>query len=481
MEYLDMSYSEPEETQGDNQKIIDLLYFFIDAGITSKEPVDGNELAKELDQESQDLLSQILATKTDSQEKAIVTALINKYKNLDSDKKDVLEFKEHLKNMIDSNAIGYGSFNYLLERVTSGDVKEKSTGLKPAPEQPQEQQPAAEQPQEGQDPNTQGAPAPGVKETNNSDDMNLDYIDEWDNHYSMETDLTEDDFADILGESQEDWVSGNQEVIHAEGTLSNKNSSEEVKNSMNTVPDRAKSFLKAKLKGREVAYSDDSEGFDRAATFLILKEKEYSETLMDKHSNKEGLDHSLDNKSLAYKFLNDKFDVKTESFRVEENFSDENFMGEEDEYGLKDKVAKAGLDLKYKALDVARKAKFEVKKKLHNGTFGYKSGIKAAKVSRSRGHSLVDSIKSGLKNANNINRKSREGQRTFPAKAIGGYDKRNKDYSDLEDNFDTSPNSSAHVEKGHKLINDDEAILLNKDKAKSFMLDKRGNLVTEQI
>ena len=102
MEFLDINYSEVQEVNNDNNILLNMLYFFIDAGVTSKEPVDGDALAKELDKPSQELLQTILSTKPDPQEKAIVTALINKYKNLDSDKKDVEEFKMHLKNMIDS-------------------------------------------------------------------------------------------------------------------------------------------------------------------------------------------------------------------------------------------------------------------------------------------------------------------------------------------------------------------------------------------
>jgi hypothetical protein len=321
MEFLDINYSEVQEVNNDNNILLNMLYFFIDAGVTSKEPVDGDALAKELDKPSQELLQTILTTKPDPQEKAIVTALINKYKNLDSDKKDVEEFKMHLKNMIESNAIGYGSFNYLLERVTSGNVKDRKEATPQQPEQPQvdpSEQPQQGQPGQEQEQSAQGQPA----DTNNSD-MTDDLIENWDMHFSEDnSELTEDDYSDILGDSIDNLVSGELEVMNAESKTSHLRSSEE-----NKVGDegRAKAIKFLKSKYKESKYSEmdkEDEGFDRAATFLILKEKEFSETLMDLNPNLPRLNHnSAESKVLA--FLHDKFGYKPTKKTLESTYSED--------------------------------------------------------------------------------------------------------------------------------------------------------------
>ena len=316
MEYLDMTYAdETPEVNPQSQGMLDMLYFFIDAGITKKEPTDGDALSKELDQPAQELLHGILETAPEPQDKALVTALINKYKNLDSDQRDIAEFKEHLKNMVDSNALGYGALNYLLERVTSGDVKDKNKGIQPQP--PQQQQPEQPQPEQpeggdqgGGEQQQQGQQ--GAADTNNSDLMTLNYIEEWDDNFSAETDLTEDDFSDILEGSIEDLVS-NQEVIEAEPEGSSLRSSESKKVQESHLLSRAKTFLKSKYRGEDVRYSSLSDqGFERAATFLILKEAEYTNlpNVIEPMNEVTNLDLSDENKVELSKIKARKFLAK---------------------------------------------------------------------------------------------------------------------------------------------------------------------------
>ena len=58
-----MTYAdETPEVNPQSQGMLDMLYFFIDAGITKKEPTDGDALSKELDQPAQELLHGILET-----------------------------------------------------------------------------------------------------------------------------------------------------------------------------------------------------------------------------------------------------------------------------------------------------------------------------------------------------------------------------------------------------------------------------------
>lgn len=325
MKYLEMTFSDEEKNQSSGKERIAILLPIVDLGLNSKEPIELEKAVEEMDASSQKLAKEIMSAKTDSQDKAIVSALNNRYPKIPNDKNEIKEFKEHLNNMLTSSVLSDGAMKYLIELI----LLKKGEQPKPQPKPPVQKQlppktqpeaPVQAAPQEG---GTGSAPEAKAQETNNSD-MNShinedDYYSQWDRELSGESSLTEDDFADILGEKIENLVTGTTEIM-AEDQASPLRSSEDRKNAVNALSPAAQ-FAKSKAQSgvaKNEAYSgkDKVDGFTLAATFLINKEKEYAE-MYDRdylESSQVNKEKELTPREAASAFLNAKFKVKSNGF-----------------------------------------------------------------------------------------------------------------------------------------------------------------------
>lgn len=246
MEFLDINYAEVKPKEVDSNFLNGIL-FLVDKGLESKDLQDPVALSAELDEKVQKQITAIGETKPNTQDKAIVSALFNRYPKMLEDKSDVKEFKEHLTNLFKAKEMTDGSIKYLIERLMQPDTLEK--GSAPAPVQqaaPQvQQQPAANTKQQSQ---AQVQP----QESNNSEE-DENFFEEWFSSYDVESELTEDEFSSLLDECN-DCNDSSKEVLKL---------------------NPARKFIKAKLMDKELSSDGINEGFRRAATFIIRKESEY--------------------------------------------------------------------------------------------------------------------------------------------------------------------------------------------------------------
>lgn len=246
MEFLDINYSEVPGKEVDDNFLNGIL-FLVDKGLESKDLQDPIVLSQELDKGFQKQLVSVGEVKPNTQEKAIVTALFSRYPKMLEDKSDVKEFKEHLTNLFKAKEMTDGAVKYLIERLMQPDTLEKGGAPAPAQVPPPQVDPAQASKAQTQ-PAQQGKGGPAqVAETNNSEE-DESFYDEWFSSYDVESELTDKDFSEMVKDC---------------------NIGKEYK--MNP----ARKFIRGKLMDKELSYGM-TEGFRRAATFIIRKESEYS-------------------------------------------------------------------------------------------------------------------------------------------------------------------------------------------------------------
>lgn len=195
--------SDGKQGKSDNDSL-SIVMAVIEQALRLKDKAKFTDFIDGLEDTHKTYLDKVIKSKTSPQEKAIVSALLNKYPKLTESKKQELEFKSHVTNMMNINKLGDGSLKYLLERLSSKNVDED----KPKPEQPEqpEQPEGSEQPQneEGQ-PEAQEAEggaveqqsAPGQPE--DSQNSSMDFYDVWEDEFNdTDTNMSEEDFSDLI-------------------------------------------------------------------------------------------------------------------------------------------------------------------------------------------------------------------------------------------------------------------------------------------
>lgn len=252
MEFLDINYAEVEPTTFDQNQISGILVL-VDKGIASKVQMDPIVCSEELGDSFKKYVTSIGEAKSDSQDKAIVSALFSRYPKLAEDKLEIKEFKQHLSNLMKAKSIQPGGLKYLIERLMQADTLEEAGA--PAPEQPQQEQPA--QPQEQSKAATPQKGAQPQESNNSSEDE--EFFKEWEDSYSTETELTEDDFSDLVGDGLDENYSEESELLVVR-------------------PNPAKGFLRGKLMDKQL--SDPNAGFKLASKFLLMKDAEYHGGMM---------------------------------------------------------------------------------------------------------------------------------------------------------------------------------------------------------
>lgn len=243
MEFLDINYAEVKPKEVD-QNFLNGILFLVDKGLESKDLQDPIALSAELEDKVQKQIQNVGEAKPSTQDKAIVSGLFSRYPKMLEDKSDVKEFKEHLTNLFKAKEMSDGSIKYLIERLMQPDTLEKGSAPAPVQQaQPQvQQQSAANTKQQSQ---AQVQP----QESNNSEE-DEDFYEEWFSSYDVESDLTEDEFSSMVDDCHD--CSSREYKVNP-----------------------ARKFIKAKLIDKELSEDGITEGFRRAATFIMMKESEY--------------------------------------------------------------------------------------------------------------------------------------------------------------------------------------------------------------
>lgn len=240
MEFLDKLYTEEvteksvnksKESEGSK---LDTVSKGLKQALELKDKTKLKDFVEGLDDSQKQFFGGLVKAKSTSQDKAIVSALTNKYPKLLEEDKDCKAFCEHVSNMVEVDKLSDGALKFLFERVAGKNIDDHKVAPQPEQEQEQEQeQPEAQEAegqegQEGQEPqNADGSP----QDSNNSE---MDFYDAWEDQFNDEdTELTEDDFSGLIDDSEIDEILG-------------------VDNSFSTA-DIALKFLKDKLySGKEI-------------------------------------------------------------------------------------------------------------------------------------------------------------------------------------------------------------------------------------
>jgi hypothetical protein len=171
MEFLtlnDSLYSDEKQGQSNSDKV-NIILSVVGQGLEVKTQTTLNDFVGGLTDSHKKYFDKVMKSKTSDQEKAIISALLNKYPKLKNNEAQQREFRKHVSNLLGTDKLNEGALKYLLERILEVDSQEKEKEQQEAeaqqPEQPQDEQPQAEQPQD--EPAQEGAPQPA--ETQNSD------------------------------------------------------------------------------------------------------------------------------------------------------------------------------------------------------------------------------------------------------------------------------------------------------------------------
>lgn len=327
MEYLDMNFADEVKQDGLSKENIDAILTLIDAGIATKDPLDIEELVGKLSKPTQEYLGGIMKAKSDGQDKAIISALVERYPKLDSDNGEQKEFKQHVQNMIQSNNLKDGTAKKLIEIIVLKQSDSNNNKKKETPEQPE--QPEAEQPEQAAETSQDGETGDS-QETNNSD-MELgndSFYANWETDLNEDLDLTEDDYAEMLGDNIEELISGTTEIINSEPSVSHLRSSEDRKEVEKKLIERRKSM----------SSNSNYAGVDLAIKFLVEKERQYSEIRGREFlESSESIKLAGESKEAAVDFVRRKLGIKELKSR---NYSSNPKLGSM----IKSKKKKSDLD-----------------------------------------------------------------------------------------------------------------------------------------
>jgi len=212
MKFLDTSYSDGKQGRSEKDKM-NIVLSVLGQGLEVKEQTKLNDFVGGLTKSDKTFFEKVKKSKTTAQEKAIVSALLNKYPNLLDNEKEQKGFRDHISNLLKIDKLDEGALKYMFERILSKQVKEeKKEEPKPEPEQEEEgEEGEGEQAKEVEAEQAEGGgeAAPAV-DTENSE---LDFYTHWENEFNdTETELTEDEFSNLIDEKEIEMLLGEEKV-----------------------------------------------------------------------------------------------------------------------------------------------------------------------------------------------------------------------------------------------------------------------------
>jgi hypothetical protein len=242
MEFLsiDTSYSDGSKGRSSEDKV-NIILSTVNKGLESKEQKDLNNFVGGLTESHSKYFTKVISSTPKDKEKAIISALLNKYPELESNEDQKKDFKEHVSNLLKEGKLRNGALKYLLERLL---------GVEPNSEE------ALEDSKEGKKEEKSKEDDFKEKDSENSD---LDFYSEWDKEFKdSETSLSEEDFYSLTSEEELDNLledSYSEEVNLSQAFLQTKKD-EIVKDKEYTSLMKAEDFIVDKLWGEERLYSD---------------------------------------------------------------------------------------------------------------------------------------------------------------------------------------------------------------------------------
>jgi beta-glucosidase-like glycosyl hydrolase len=211
MKFLDTSYSDGKPGRSEKDKM-NIVLSVLGQGLEVKEQTKLNDFVGGLTKSDKTFFEKVKKSKTTAQEKAIVSALLNKYPNLLDNEKEQKGFRDHLSNLLKVDKLDEGALKYMFERILSKQVKEeKKEEPKPEPEQEQEEG-EGEQAQEVEAQEAEGGEQPQTEavDTENSE---LDFYTHWETEFNdTETELTEDEFSNLIDNNEIEMLLGTEKV-----------------------------------------------------------------------------------------------------------------------------------------------------------------------------------------------------------------------------------------------------------------------------
>lgn len=290
MEFLDINFAEEEdkldnpteeqeskpeekeeEGKKDSEEKLDntgIVTSVLEQALDIKEPIDANQFVDSLDEEYQKTFREIMKSRTSGQERALVTALMDKYPKLKEEKHDTEEFKAHVENMLEAGKLEGGALRMLFSLILTGNEDGEVTKEEPAQPENEDGQPEAEEPEgneEAVETEQEGGAMP--QDSNNSDMTETqDFYDKWSDLFNDDhTDMTEDDFADLY-EEEEMPIKSEDPTNLQKNLVSNTRATSEAIKEANEANDKKRSEMKEFVKryhkdmsGIMAYYSDDSD------------------------------------------------------------------------------------------------------------------------------------------------------------------------------------------------------------------------------
>lgn len=257
MEFLsikDTNYADKKQGMSSKDQV-NIILSVANQGLEVKEQTKLNDFIGGLTEEHSRYFSKVLKAKTSGQEKAIISALLNKYKNLYSNEAEKREFREHLANMLKSDKLTDGALKYMLERILSKDSDENPK-KKEKPEG-QVQEPENGQPEEGSGPEGEdegegeGQPAQAAAPAQDTNNSASDFYSDWEDEFNDDNlTISEEEFDDLIDNDEIKSLLGEDKVYSS-----------------------AKDFLREKLinQAKEVTYSSRMIAEDFIFDKLFLK------------------------------------------------------------------------------------------------------------------------------------------------------------------------------------------------------------------
>lgn len=249
----DTSYSDKKQGQSMKDRV-NIVLSITNQGLEVQEQTKLNDFVGGLTDAHAKYMKSVVKSKPSNQEKAIISALLNKYPKLFTNEAQKREFREHLTNLLKKDKINEGAMKYLVERLLSkeADKPEQPEAPQPEPEAPEGEEGDDGEPAESGD-NEEGNQPDSSQKAPAADTNNSDFFSDWDDDFNdAHTDLTEDDFNDLLDHKEVSGLLGESTFSTPQEFLINKDLSKEVVYSTRML---AEDFIAEKLMEREYSFT----------------------------------------------------------------------------------------------------------------------------------------------------------------------------------------------------------------------------------
>lgn len=187
---------------------VNIILSLVDRGLETKEQTEENDFAGGLSDKDAKYYKEVLKSKPTNQEKAIISALLNKYPKLYKEEAQQREFREHVENLLNEGKLEDGALKYLLSRLLEKEDADKDKKRGKEEEQVEEVQPEG-QPEGGEEEGEGAQPAVSQEQMEAQqagaaqEGAYSDFYSEWEKEFNdTDIDLTEDQFNDLLAEEE---------------------------------------------------------------------------------------------------------------------------------------------------------------------------------------------------------------------------------------------------------------------------------------